>query len=301
MDALSELAPSQTPYRYGFNNPVYWTDPTGLFESYGAAQQWANSQGFNVYEITRSKGIYSVESGGISYYIDRGSFYSIYMEGDVIYSFKNELIMRPGGGGGGGSSSGSGGGFGGSGSGSSGGTSGGGAGAPGGFSGAGPGGVSGGTGTSTPQGNSGAGILDSYLIGVEGIAKVSATREFKYGTATKTAEQITSEYAATMKSVSKIARAGGHLVSVGEIGYGVYQDGGWGYNANVATGGAIGGTIGAWGGAKAGAAAGAVIGSFIPILGTGAGAVIGGIVGGIVGSQVGSDAGKYLVRETYNY
>src|SRR5690606_28679309 len=119
MDALSELAPSQTPSRYGFNNPVYWTDPTGLFESYGAAQQWANSQGFNVYEITRSKGIYSVESGGISYYIDRGSFYSIYMEGDVIYSFKNELIMRPGGGGGGGSSSGSGGGFGGSGSGSS--------------------------------------------------------------------------------------------------------------------------------------------------------------------------------------
>src|SRR5690606_42148593 len=41
MDALSELAPSQTPYRYGFNNPVYWTDPTGLFESYGAAQTFA--------------------------------------------------------------------------------------------------------------------------------------------------------------------------------------------------------------------------------------------------------------------
>ena len=29
MDALSELAPNYTPYRYGFNNPVYWSDPSG--------------------------------------------------------------------------------------------------------------------------------------------------------------------------------------------------------------------------------------------------------------------------------
>ncbi|MXV39400.1 hypothetical protein GO491_12085, partial [Flavobacteriaceae bacterium Ap0902] len=31
-DALSELAPMHTPYRFGFNNPVYWRDPTGLYE-----------------------------------------------------------------------------------------------------------------------------------------------------------------------------------------------------------------------------------------------------------------------------
>ena len=31
-DALSELAPMHTPYRFGFNNPVYWSDPTGLYE-----------------------------------------------------------------------------------------------------------------------------------------------------------------------------------------------------------------------------------------------------------------------------
>ncbi|MDG4950160.1 hypothetical protein NLM59_04430 [Weeksellaceae bacterium KMM 9724] len=32
-DALSELAPMHTTYRFAFNNPVYWSDPTGLFES----------------------------------------------------------------------------------------------------------------------------------------------------------------------------------------------------------------------------------------------------------------------------
>ena len=32
-DALSELAPMHTSYRFGFNNPVYWRDPTGLFEN----------------------------------------------------------------------------------------------------------------------------------------------------------------------------------------------------------------------------------------------------------------------------
>src|SRR5690554_5148151 len=32
VDPLADLAPGWTPYRYGFNNPVRYTDPTGLFE-----------------------------------------------------------------------------------------------------------------------------------------------------------------------------------------------------------------------------------------------------------------------------
>jgi RHS repeat-associated protein len=32
MDPLSDLAPMHNPYRYGFNNPVYWKDPSGLIE-----------------------------------------------------------------------------------------------------------------------------------------------------------------------------------------------------------------------------------------------------------------------------
>lgn len=31
-DPLSEEAPDWTPYRFGFNNPIYFNDPTGLFE-----------------------------------------------------------------------------------------------------------------------------------------------------------------------------------------------------------------------------------------------------------------------------
>jgi len=31
-DPMAELAPDWTPYRYGFNNPLKYTDPTGMFE-----------------------------------------------------------------------------------------------------------------------------------------------------------------------------------------------------------------------------------------------------------------------------
>src|SRR5690554_3988532 len=40
-DRLAELAPGITPYRFAFNNPNYWSDPTGLFESWAAAISYA--------------------------------------------------------------------------------------------------------------------------------------------------------------------------------------------------------------------------------------------------------------------
>src|SRR5690554_6188564 len=52
MDALSELAPNQTPYRYGFNNPVFWSDPSGLFETEAAARKFAKENDINDYMIT---------------------------------------------------------------------------------------------------------------------------------------------------------------------------------------------------------------------------------------------------------
>lgn len=33
IDRLAELAPHTNPYRFAFNNPVYWCDPSGLFET----------------------------------------------------------------------------------------------------------------------------------------------------------------------------------------------------------------------------------------------------------------------------
>src|SRR5690554_1600551 len=51
VDPLAEQAPDWTPYRYGFNNPVKYTDPTGMFENddwYENATtgelEWRNSQ-----------------------------------------------------------------------------------------------------------------------------------------------------------------------------------------------------------------------------------------------------------------
>src|SRR5690554_6020730 len=52
MDALSELAPNYTPYRYGFNNPVFWSDPSGLFETEAAARKFAKENDINDYMIT---------------------------------------------------------------------------------------------------------------------------------------------------------------------------------------------------------------------------------------------------------
>ncbi|MDO5655065.1 MAG: RHS repeat-associated core domain-containing protein [Flavobacteriaceae bacterium] len=31
-DALSEISMSWSPYRFAFDNPVFWSDPTGLYE-----------------------------------------------------------------------------------------------------------------------------------------------------------------------------------------------------------------------------------------------------------------------------
>lgn len=42
---MAELAPDFTPYRYGFNNPVFWQDATGLFESYLDARYYQLSHG----------------------------------------------------------------------------------------------------------------------------------------------------------------------------------------------------------------------------------------------------------------
>jgi len=151
MDALSELAPSQTPYRYGFNNPVYWTDPTGLFETEQQANRWMAR-----YSISGSvysyEGVYWVYSNGVHYYMDGDLLHFYYNVSDGGDGVLDSMVFgstsgRPVGGAGGSSSSGSSGSPAGNGPGGP--SSGAAPGAPAGFSGAGPGGVSGGTGMAT--------------------------------------------------------------------------------------------------------------------------------------------------------
>jgi len=40
MDMLSELSPNITTYRFGFNNPIFFSDPTGLSET--GSQRWSD-------------------------------------------------------------------------------------------------------------------------------------------------------------------------------------------------------------------------------------------------------------------
>jgi RHS repeat-associated protein len=67
-DPLSSLAPGWTPYRYGFNNPIIYTDPTGMFESKDEAKQYAKDNGiktglFRNNKIAKqSDGSYAIEN-----------------------------------------------------------------------------------------------------------------------------------------------------------------------------------------------------------------------------------------------
>ena len=38
VDPLAEQAPMHNPYRFAFNNPVFWADPTGLTEETNPVQ-----------------------------------------------------------------------------------------------------------------------------------------------------------------------------------------------------------------------------------------------------------------------
>ena len=42
-DLLADWAPDLTPFRYGFNNPILYTDPDGLFESRREARRYRRS------------------------------------------------------------------------------------------------------------------------------------------------------------------------------------------------------------------------------------------------------------------
>src|SRR5690606_1704926 len=77
-DPLAEQAPSWTPYRYRFNNPIMFTDPTGLFETKAEAKQWAKENDiktgwFRNHKISQGDdGAWSINNkkGFVSYHRD---------------------------------------------------------------------------------------------------------------------------------------------------------------------------------------------------------------------------------------
>lgn len=101
MDPLAELAYDFTPYRYGFNNPVFFSDASGLFETELQAKQFAalNKIGRANYKIEENKIL-----GGYNLVVTGG-----YLEGAVYYNFGLLEYHNPNGNGGSSSGGGSGG------------------------------------------------------------------------------------------------------------------------------------------------------------------------------------------------
>lgn len=67
VDPMAELAPGWTPYRFGFNNPLRYIDPWGLFESRKQARQYRRTEknGLNWFNSTITKqkdGSYAIET-----------------------------------------------------------------------------------------------------------------------------------------------------------------------------------------------------------------------------------------------
>ena len=67
VDPLAEAMPSMTPYRFGFNNPILWSDPLGLFESRKEAREYRRTEKnglnwFNSSVVKQKDGSYAIET-----------------------------------------------------------------------------------------------------------------------------------------------------------------------------------------------------------------------------------------------
>ncbi|MCC5922082.1 MAG: RHS repeat-associated core domain-containing protein [Cyclobacteriaceae bacterium] len=62
VDPLADQAPGWTPYRFGFNNPIRFLDPNGLFETESDTKQWAKDNKIRTGWFSRHK--VEQESGG---------------------------------------------------------------------------------------------------------------------------------------------------------------------------------------------------------------------------------------------
>lgn len=99
-DRLAELAPSITPYRFAFNNPNYWADPTGLFETQAAALAYINKYDLIGANVTKRWGHWVIESGEFIIYQSGNNIRAQFLNGETL----TNLVIDTAGGGGGGSS-----------------------------------------------------------------------------------------------------------------------------------------------------------------------------------------------------
>jgi len=64
VDPLADLAPDWNPYRYGFNNPIKYLDPDGLFESKVDAQDFIDNEGISGDIVENDDGTFYIQGSG---------------------------------------------------------------------------------------------------------------------------------------------------------------------------------------------------------------------------------------------
>jgi RHS repeat-associated protein len=97
VDLLAEVDYSGSPYSFGFNNPVYFSDPSGLFPSLEAAMGHINQYGLANATVSFGDVGWIVSNGGYNFFQDsNGTMWLNYVSNDGV----NFEKLNGGGGGG---------------------------------------------------------------------------------------------------------------------------------------------------------------------------------------------------------
>ena len=77
IDALAPFVPSMTPYRFAYNNPIYWSDPFGLIEESVLMEMYNRSgNGTTLWKNDESLQGFTTEDGGFVGYTSNDTAYN---------------------------------------------------------------------------------------------------------------------------------------------------------------------------------------------------------------------------------
>ncbi|MEL4308856.1 RHS repeat domain-containing protein, partial [Joostella sp. CR20] len=293
MDMFAMLAPSVTPYRFAFNNPVYWSDPSGLYEIDNAGNIVVNNENGND-EVGKLLAYLQSNNGAsiddiASQIVSSGEF-AYDLEGvTVVGSVKNRdnLYQKA-------------------------------ANDLGGQLNSATSRISAFNGNivvssltnANPKFSRGIDYASGALTGLAGFSDPSRVVSMAMNAQVRGSNLSNGAInnLARTNQLAKGTRAFGRAAPAVSVGFALYDisnayalDGSqFGYNSTITTSRSVGSIAGGWAGAEAGAAVGASIGLWFGGVGAVPGSIIGGIVGGVIGSHYGGQAGEIAGEQIAN-